>query len=186
MTLPTGTPSIWTLASQRARAAGDDPSFAAAERAWDEASSSLPTFNEASAELALRRVLQELGLQRAKIGIDDAAVANALVRYGWEQDRLVDVRNLFQKLRMVKSTVEIERMRTAAQLNADSARAMFETLQPGMAYGDVQASFFAEGAKPPRSCARWESTHMESLILVREDGAEWLDEYDDPLYEVSA
>ena len=30
----------------------------------------------------------------------------------------------------------------------------------------------------------WGSTHMESLMLVTRDGAEWLDPYDDPLYEL--
>lgn len=307
-----------------ARPADDEVALTAAERGWADASSKLPTFNEASAELALRRVLRELGLERGRVGIDDAAVANTLVRYGWDRDRLVDAGNLFQKLRMVKSEVEIDRMRTAAQLNAESARAMFRTLQPGMTYADIQANFFAEvaqrGGRPvtvaagmvsglrhgelvkhepmlvdcvgrfngycgdfgrtlvfgtpstklekrmdavrklvpatfelirpglsyselrreaaeivakmgvgfrvavgPHSvgmqhtddAARddlpfsvradavleagmtitldmptlepgWGSTHMESLILVRQDGAEWLDEYDDPLYELSA
>jgi Xaa-Pro aminopeptidase len=32
----------------------------------------------------------------------------------------------------------------------------------------------------------WGSTHMESLILITKDGAEWLDRSDDPLYELVA
>jgi Xaa-Pro aminopeptidase len=32
----------------------------------------------------------------------------------------------------------------------------------------------------------WGSTHMESLILIKPDGAEWLDKSDDPLYELKA
>jgi len=31
----------------------------------------------------------------------------------------------------------------------------------------------------------WGSMHLESLILITADGAEWLDRFDDPLYEVS-
>jgi len=30
----------------------------------------------------------------------------------------------------------------------------------------------------------WGSMHMESLILIKPDGAEWMDRIDDPLYEI--
>jgi Xaa-Pro aminopeptidase len=32
----------------------------------------------------------------------------------------------------------------------------------------------------------WGSMHLESLILITSSGAEWLDRFDDPLYEVNA
>ncbi|MCC5867486.1 MAG: M24 family metallopeptidase [Gammaproteobacteria bacterium] len=131
----------------RARPAASDVELSAHEIAWQEASSALPTFTAASAELALRQVLMELGLQRGRVGMDEAATADTLVRYGWSRDRLVDAGNLFQKLRMVKSAVEIERMRIAARANADAARAMFAALQPGMTEADIQALFFAEVAR---------------------------------------
>ncbi|MCC5860590.1 MAG: M24 family metallopeptidase [Gammaproteobacteria bacterium] len=142
------------------------------ERRWLAAANGRPTFNEATAELALRRVLRELGLQRGRIGVDDPAVSHALVSYGWASDTLVDATNLFQKLRMVKSPVEIERMRTTAVLNADAARAMFETLQPGMTYQDVEASFFAEvarrGGRPAMVAAGMVSGLRQGILVKHE------------------
>ena len=129
-----------------ARPGAKNADLTAYEHAWQDASSVLPTFSAASAELALRRVLMELGLQRGRVGIDEAAVADALVRYGWSRETLVDAGNLFQQLRMVKSAVEIERMRIAARANADAARAMFSALRPGMTQADIQALFFSEVA----------------------------------------
>jgi Xaa-Pro aminopeptidase len=124
-----------------------DVTLSATERQWQQGISSRPTFNEANPVLALRRVLKELGLQRGNIAIDDANVSNALVRYGLSDAHLIDADNFFKNLRMVKSAVEIDRMRIAAKLNGEAIRAMFPLLHAGMRYEDVESIFFSEAAK---------------------------------------
>jgi Xaa-Pro aminopeptidase len=55
--------------------------------------------------------------------------------------------NLFRKIRLVKSRVEVDRMRTVSRLNDGAARAMIAQLSPGMSFEDVQAIFFTELAR---------------------------------------
>jgi Xaa-Pro aminopeptidase len=117
------------------------------EKLWEENSAKRPTMNAASPELALRKVLQELGLSKARIGIDEPAIADALAQYGMAEIKPVPADNLFRKLRMVKSPVELDRMRTVSKLNSEAGRATMQRLALGMEFEDVQAVFFEELAK---------------------------------------
>lgn len=117
------------------------------EKAWEDNSEKLPTFNAASPELALRKVLQDLGLSKGRIGIDEPAIADALAQYGMGEITAVPAANFFRRLRTVKSPVEIDRMKTVSVLNSAAGRATMQRLALGMEFEDVQAVFFEELAK---------------------------------------
>jgi len=117
------------------------------ERGWAANERALPVANAATPELAVRKVLATLGLTRARVGIDDAGLGMALTQLGLTALQIVPAENLFLRLRLVKSQVEIERMRRVATLNAAAARASIATFQPGMTMADIKASFFAEVAR---------------------------------------
>jgi Xaa-Pro aminopeptidase len=142
------------------------------EQLWDRESRTRPAFRSASPELALRRVLKEFGLAGAVVGVDDPGIVNVLESYGIDKSKLVDSSNLFRKLQMVKSAVEIDRMRVAAKLNAESARAMFKQLHPGMRYEDIQAAFFSEVVRRggrPAVIAAGMVTGLRSGVLVKNE-----------------
>lgn len=129
-------------ASRRIRPEG--ASISQAERLWEDARSSA---DAATSELALRQVLREITTKNSTIAIDDAGIERTLKRYGMTDYSFVDARNLFRRIRTVKSPVEIDRLRVAAKLHGQSVRAMFSNVEPGMRYEDIQAAFFTEVAK---------------------------------------
>lgn len=125
----------------------DNPALTAIERAWAENERTLPTADAATAELAVRKVLANLGLTRARIGIDDADLAAGLARAGLAELQAVPAENLFLRIRQVKSEVEIARMRRVSALNSAAARATMAAFQTGMTTQDIEALFMAEVAR---------------------------------------
>jgi Xaa-Pro aminopeptidase len=129
----------------RVRTTGGD--LTARERAWAENEVRLPVANAATPELAVRKVLANLGLTRARVGIDDAGLTRALDRLGLDELQVMPADNLFLRIRQVKSPVEIARMRRVSALNSAVARATMATFQPGMTNADIEAQFIAEVAR---------------------------------------
>jgi Xaa-Pro aminopeptidase len=135
----TAPPRTWTKAT--------DGALSSIEDAWVRKEASLPVAHAANAELGVKKALEGLGLAKGRVAVDDAALAAALPRFGLESLATVPGENLFRKIRLVKSSVEIDRMRTVARLNDAAARAMIPQLTPGMSFEDVQALFFTEVAR---------------------------------------
>lgn len=117
------------------------------EQGWDRNETTLPVAQVASVELGVKKALEALGLTKGRVAVDDAALSEALPRFGLEGLTILPGENLFRKIRLVKSPVELDRMRTVARLNDSAARAMISQLTPGMTFEDVQALFFAEVAR---------------------------------------
>jgi len=117
------------------------------EGGWERNETSLPVAQAASVELGVKKALETLGLARGRVAVDDAALAAALPRFGLDRLTIVPGENLLRRMRLVKSAVEIDRMRTVSRLNDAAARAMIAQLTPGMTFEDVQALFFAEVAR---------------------------------------
>jgi Xaa-Pro aminopeptidase len=117
------------------------------ELGWERNERALPIANVASVQLGVKRALDELGLAKGRIAVDDANLATALPRFGMDKLTIMPGENLFRKIRLVKSEVEVDRMRTVSRLNDGAARAMIAQLSPGMSFEDVQATFFSELAR---------------------------------------
>jgi Xaa-Pro aminopeptidase len=117
------------------------------ELAWELEDKARPTAMAANVELGVKKALAELGLTRATVAVDDDALQTRLRRAGLTDLKMVDGENLFRKIRQVKSSVEIDRMRIVARLNDSASRTMMSLLVPGMTFEDVQALFFSEVAK---------------------------------------
>ncbi len=101
----------------------------------------------ASPEYALARALKEAGLDKSKIAVDDMRIANILDKIGLHTVTCVEGDNVFRKIRMVKSDVEIMHMRNAAQANQTAAMATLAQLQPGATNADIEQLFMLEAAK---------------------------------------
>lgn len=144
----------------------------ATEQAWADNEARLPVANAATAELAVRQVLANLGLTRARVGIDDASLAMALARLGLDELQVIPADNLFLRIRQVKSPVEIARMRRVSALNSDTARAVMAAFQPGMTNADIQALFVAEVARrggKPRFLVAGMTSGLRHGALVRHE-----------------
>lgn len=100
----------------------------------------------ASPEYALVHALKEAGLDKSKIAVDDMRIANVLDNAGLSSVTCVEGDNIFRKIRMVKSDVEIMHMRNAARANQAAAMETLARLQPGATNADIEQLFMQEAA----------------------------------------
>jgi Xaa-Pro aminopeptidase len=98
-------------------------------------------------EWALIHALKELGLTKAKIAVDDMRIARILDWAGLKGVTCVEGDNIFRRIRVVKSEVEIGHMRAAARANQDAAMATMRALKAGMTRADIEVLFMQEAAK---------------------------------------
>ena len=105
-----------------------------------------------SPEYALGRALKESGLDTGKVAVDDMRIANVLDRVGLKKVTCVDGDNIFRKIRMVKSDIEVAHMRNIARVNQAATFAALKRLGPGATNKDISRLFMQEaairGAKP--------------------------------------
>jgi Xaa-Pro aminopeptidase len=98
-------------------------------------------------EWALVRLLKETGLSKGRIAVDDWRIAKILQDLGFNGVTCVPGDNIFRRIRMVKSDVEIGFMRQVARANQDAAMAMLKQLGPGATKADMDHIFMVEAAK---------------------------------------
>ena len=101
----------------------------------------------ASSGWGLVEALRESGLSQARIAVDDMRIANVLGQLGMEDVRCVDGDNLFRKIRMLKSPVEIKFMRVAAIANQTAIHNTLKQVLPGATASDIEYIFRIESAK---------------------------------------
>jgi len=99
----------------------------------------------ASADLALQRALQHLGLMRARIAIDDPVIERLLQKQDFAGSTTAAEDHL-RRIRFAKTPTEIRLMRIAAQHNVDAAMAMVATVRTAGSTGVLRNRFFAEAA----------------------------------------
>jgi Xaa-Pro aminopeptidase len=106
----------------------------------------------ASPAYALARALKECGLERGRLAVDDMRIANFLHAIGFDGVTFVDGDNIFRKIRVVKSDVEIAHMTTIARVNQAASMATIAQLARGATTADINQIFEIEiatrGAKP--------------------------------------
>lgn len=103
------------------------------------------TAPEASADLALQRALQHLGLLRARVAIDDPAIERLLQKQNFAGTTTAAEDHL-RRIRFAKTPAEIRLMRMAAQHNVDAALATVAAVRTAGSTGALRNRFFAEAA----------------------------------------
>jgi Xaa-Pro aminopeptidase len=100
----------------------------------------------ADRDFALVRALRDLGLDRGRLALDDAALGGDLAATGLAVT-LVPAAQTMSRLRLVKSPREIELMRIAASANGEAAMAAAQALREGATLREFRTLVFAEAAR---------------------------------------
>lgn len=95
---------------------------------------------------AIAKALKSLGLDAARLGIDDPALVPPIRARGLEAE-VVPAENTLRRIRLAKSEVEIRLMRLAARQNLDAAMAAAAQARELGSTRRLRAQFFAEAAK---------------------------------------
>ena len=101
----------------------------------------------ASPAYALVQALRECGLENGRIAVDDMRIANLLQDVGFDRVKCIDGDNVFRKIRVVKSDVEISHMRTIARVNQAASVATIERIEVGTTVAEINQIYGAEAAK---------------------------------------
>ena len=101
----------------------------------------------ATPEWGLIRALEEAGLSKARVAVDDMRVAQILEKLGRTDITCLEGDNTFRKIRLIKSEVELKHMRTVARANQDACMAMLGQLDRGATKADIDQLFMVEAAK---------------------------------------
>lgn len=117
------------------------------EAEWQSVQDHYNGLMSASSEYALARALKESGLAKGTIAVDDWRIAKVLEKVGLDSVKCVEGDNIFRRIRLIKSEVELGHMRTIANANQDAAEAMFAQLDKGATRADVDRLFMVEAAK---------------------------------------
>ncbi len=115
----------------------------------------------AAPAVALREILDELGLKGARVGVELATYGLTAANYVMLNDALagyctlVDASDVVRELRLVKSDAELEYVRHAAKLSDSALSAMVDVSGPGCFEGDIlaegQGTIFRGGGDIPAS-----------------------------------
>jgi Xaa-Pro aminopeptidase len=98
-------------------------------------------------EHALVKALKEAGLENARVAIDDVSIQLTLARAAHDKTHCIEADNIFRKIRVVKSEVEIVHMSKIAKLNQTAAMNMLASLDKGATNHDMDHLFRLEAAK---------------------------------------
>lgn len=117
------------------------------EKGWLGAQKKYSAIAEPGRAWALAKALRESGLGRGVVAVDDMRIKYLLESISAADNiTFVEGRNIFRKIRHVKSAVEIELMRIGGQKNAAAALATARSLEVGMRFEDIERRFMTECA----------------------------------------
>ncbi|MCH9694554.1 MAG: Xaa-Pro peptidase family protein [Gammaproteobacteria bacterium] len=117
------------------------------EQSWLAAGEQSRDTLEASPAYALARALRECGLEKGRIAVDDMRIADLLNSIGFDRVTCIEGDNLFRKIRVIKSDVEIAHMRRIARVNQDASMATIRQIQPGATHAEINQIFAHEAAR---------------------------------------
>ena len=132
----------------------DEAGLVPREAEWQDLQAKLNGIMSASSEYALAKALKECGLEKAKVAIDDWRIAAVLEKVGMEDVQCVEGDNVFRRIRLIKSDVELSHTRAAAKANQEATEAMFAQIGKGATRADIDRIFMMEAAKRGAK-ARW-------------------------------
>ncbi|CCA92873.1 M24 family metallopeptidase [Novosphingobium sp. PP1Y] len=96
---------------------------------------------------ALKKGLQEAGLESARIGSDDPRIGPWLHEIGLPGVMISEATTLFREIRMVKTPREIELMRQVARMNEEALEAVIDSLRVGMPRTELERIYNVEIAR---------------------------------------
>ena len=103
---------------------------------------------------ALVRALQEKGLAKGRLGLDELNMNSSRMnelREASPQASFISASEIFQEIRMIKTTEELERVRISSQINEEALRAMMGLVREGVTqrefYEYYRRSVTARGAE---------------------------------------
>lgn len=96
---------------------------------------------------AVKRIVVDAGLEKARIGTDDPRLANWLASLGLADVEIVDATNLFREIRIVKTPREIELLGAAARANARACDAATRAVTVGATVPEIEKVFNEEWAR---------------------------------------
>ena len=99
----------------------------------------------AEREFTMVKAARALDMTGGRIGVDHMAIM-AMLESSPLSATAVPADNTLRKIRLVKSPLEIELMRLAAQANAEAALASVGTVREGATTQELRAAFFSEAA----------------------------------------
>ena len=92
---------------------------------------------------ALVAAMRDLDLWRGRIAFDHGVIA-AVCKHHDHPGRSVPADNILRKIRIIKSTLEIDLMRRASWANVAAVQAAAQAIRTGMSYQDLRAVYFQE------------------------------------------
>ena len=101
----------------------------------------------ATASDALKQMVVDAGLSKARIATDDPRLIPWLHEMGLTGVTGVDASNIFREIRMVKSKDEIDLLRTASQNNEAAVEAVIKMLHLGATLPEINRTFMVEHAR---------------------------------------
>jgi Xaa-Pro dipeptidase len=125
----------------------DPGNYAPREAEWMAVQDRYNGLMSPSSEYALARAIRESGLAKGTLAVDDWRIAKVLEKVGLETPTFVEGDNLFRRIRLVKSEVELGHMRKVAQANQEATEAMFAQIDKGATRADIDRLFMVEAAK---------------------------------------
>jgi Xaa-Pro aminopeptidase len=121
-----------------------DVELTAREQAWIAAQQAANESVAPGAAWGIARALQQSGLAKGRLAVDDMRIRYLLEEIGFEGPTFVPGEDVFKLIRMVKTAPEIEIMRTTGANNAAAAEAAMRAMEPGMTFTDFQNRFRKE------------------------------------------
>lgn len=125
----------------------DEAGLTSREQGWLDIESNYADQFMATPQHALVKALQEAGLENANVAVDDLRIPSILASANHESTNCVEGDNLFRKIRVVKSEVEIGHMRKIAVANQQAAMNMIRSLDLGANNADIDRIFGIESNK---------------------------------------
>lgn len=96
---------------------------------------------------ALVKALKEAGLEKSRVAVDDIRIESILKSAGHDSTICIDGDNVFRKIRVVKSDVELAHMRRIAVVNQSATMNMLRSIDVGATNLDMDNIFRVEAAK---------------------------------------
>ncbi len=116
------------------------------EQRWINAQKAAGARSAPTPAWALAKALKDSGMSKGRIAVDDMRIAYLLDEIGMTGITCVPAEKAFQKIRMVKSDVEIPLMRIAGRNNAVAAMNTIKSIEKGMTFQEIERRFSTEAA----------------------------------------
>jgi Xaa-Pro dipeptidase len=96
---------------------------------------------------AVARALKAAGLEKARLLVDDHRAASWLATRGVDTSRWLYRPDLFNEIRLVKTSAELELLRTAARLNEAALLVAADALREGATWPEIEDVYMADLAR---------------------------------------